>query len=264
MKILFFGDVVGRIGRRALEEVVPKYKKKYKPDLVIVNGENLAHGVGVTADTLREVLASGVDLVTTGNHVFAKSGTEEIFTEFENKIIRPANYPAGLPGRGYMTLKVGESRVCLINLNGRVFMRENFEDPFREFDRIEKLLKTDKSDIVLVDFHAEATSEKNAFGWYVNGRASAVLGTHTHVPTNDQRILPGGTALITDVGMVGARDSVIGVEKEGPLNLFLTQIPTRFEIPEEGWAQVNAVLIKIDEKTGRAKEIERVDMEVEI
>lgn len=264
MKIIFFGDVVGKIGRRALEEIVPKYKKKYKPDLIIANGENIAHGTGVTEDTLQEVLAVGVDLVTTGNHVFAKKGYEEVFTNFENKIIRPANYPEGLPGRGYATLKIKDKRVCVINLNGRVFLQENFEDPFREFDKIEKLLKIAKSDIVVVDFHAEATSEKNAFGWYVDGRASAVLGTHTHVPTSDNKILPKGTAFVSDVGMVGARDSIIGVEKEGPLNLFLTQIPTRFEIPEEGIAQINAVLVEIDEKSGRAKKIERLDSEVKI
>ncbi|HRY63121.1 MAG TPA: TIGR00282 family metallophosphoesterase [Patescibacteria group bacterium] len=264
MKILFFGDVVGKIGRRAIAEIVPKYRKKYKPDLVIANGENLAHGVGVTEDTLQEVLAAGVDLVTTGNHVFAKKGYEELFTNFENKIIRPANYPDGLPGRGYATVKIKNKRVCVINLNGRVFMQENFEDPFREFDQIEKLLKIAKSDIVVVDFHAEATSEKNAFSWYVDGRASAVLGTHTHVPTSDARILPKGTALVSDVGMVGAKDGVIGVEIAGPLNLFLTQIPTRFEYAEEGVVQVNAVLVEVDEKNGRAKKIERVDGEVNI
>ncbi|NMB48438.1 TIGR00282 family metallophosphoesterase [Candidatus Kuenenbacteria bacterium] len=264
MKILFFGDVVGKLGRRALAEILPKYQKKYKPDLIMANGENLAHGVGVTADTLGEVLEAGIDLVTTGNHVFAKSGAEEIFTNFENKIIRPANYPEGLPGRGFATLKINDKRVCVINLNGRVFMRENFEDPFRTFDSVEKLLKIGKSDIVLVDFHAEATSEKSAFGWYVDGRASVVFGTHTHVPTNDIKILPQGTAIVSDVGMVGDRDGVIGVEKEGPLNLFLTQVPTRFEYAEEGTAQINAVIVKVDEKSGRATEIQRADTETKI
>lgn len=264
MKILFFGDVVGKLGRLALAEVLPKYQKKYKPDLIMANGENLAHGVGVTADTLREILAAGIDFVTTGNHIFAKSGAEEIFTDFENKIIRPANYPAGLPGRGYATLKIDGHRICVINLNGRVFMREDFDDPFRKFDEIEKLLKPAKSDIVVVDFHGEATSEKNAFGWYVDGRASAVVGTHTHVPTSDAKILPQGTALVSDIGMVGARDSVIGVEKEGPLKLFLTQTNVKFEMVEEGMVQVNAVLIEISEKTGRAQKIERVDSEIKI
>ncbi len=161
-------------------------------------------------------------------------------------------------------MKIKDRRVCVINLNGRVFMQENFEDPFREFDRIEKLLKIAESDIVVVDFHGEATSEKNAFGWYIDGRASAIFGTHTHVPTSDCKILPRGTALVTDAGMVGAKDSVIGVEKEGPLNLFLTQVSTRFEYAEEGLAQINAVLVEIDEKSGRAKKIERVDSEANV
>jgi calcineurin-like phosphoesterase len=143
-------------------------------------------------------------------------------------------------------------------------LQENFEDPFREFDKIEKLLKIAESDIVLVDFHAEATSEKNAFGWYVDGRASAVMGTHTHVPTSDTKILTQGTAYVSDAGMVGAKNSIIGVEKAGPLNLFLTQVSTRFEIPEEGLVQINAILIEIDEKSGRAKKIERIDSEVNI
>ncbi|OGG90414.1 metallophosphoesterase, partial [Candidatus Kuenenbacteria bacterium RIFCSPLOWO2_02_FULL_42_16] len=260
----FFGDVVGKIGRQAIKEILPKYKKQYQPDLVIANGENLAHGAGVTEDTLREVLTAGVDLVTTGNHVFDKKGFEEIFTNFENKIIRPANYPASCPGRGFVTLKTQDRRVVVMNLNGRIFMREKLEDPFRQFDELYKLLKIAKSDIVVVDFHGEATSEKNAFGWYVDGRATAVLGTHTHVPTADNKILPQGTAYITDVGMVGAKESIIGVEKAGPLNLFLTQMPARFEIPEEGVAQINAVLLKLDDKSGKAKKLERIDDEVSV
>ncbi|HOZ36510.1 MAG TPA: TIGR00282 family metallophosphoesterase [bacterium] len=264
MKILFFGDVVGKIGRRALAESMPKYQRKYKPDLLIANGENLAHGAGVTEETLKEVLATGIDLVTTGNHVFDKKGVEEIFTNFENKIIRPANYPEGLPGRGYATLKVKNKRVCVINLNGRVFARENFEDPFRTFDQIEELLKIAKSDIVVVDFHAEATSEKSAFGWYIDGRASVLLGTHTHVPTSDVKISSKGTAKVSDVGMVGDSDGVIGVQKEGPLNLFLTQVPSRFEYAEEGMAQINAVVVEVDEKSGRAIKIERADMEIKV
>jgi metallophosphoesterase (TIGR00282 family) len=264
MKILFFGDIVGKIGRQAMARILPKYKRKYKPDLVIANAENLAHGVGVTMDTVGEMLDAGVDVLTGGNHIFKKAGYEEIFTQFENKIIRPANYPPGVAGRGYTTLRIKDKRVCIINLNGRVFLQENFDDPFRAFDKIKKLLKIAKNDIVIVDFHAEATSEKSAFGWYTDGQASAVFGTHTHVPTADMKILPRGTAYVTDVGMVGARDSVIGVEKEGPLNMFLNQTPARFEMPEEGLVEVNAVLIEVDDRDGRAKKIRRVDEQIEI
>ncbi len=260
MKILFFGDVVGRLGRRAVIRSLPEYKKQYRPDLIIANGENLAHGSGITMKTAEEMLTAGVNILTGGNHIFKKSGYEEVFTQLGKQVIRPANYPPGVAGQGYTTVKIKKQRVCVINLNGRVFFRENFDDPFRGFDKIEKLLKIAKNDIVLIDFHAEATSEKSAFAWYVDGRATAVLGTHTHVPTADAKILPQGTALITDVGMVGARDSVIGVEKEGPLTMFLTQLPVKFERADEGWAQINVVLLEI--KAGRVKKITRVDREI--
>ena len=263
MKILFFGDIVGKIGRKAMAKVLPEYKKKYNPDLVIANGENLAHGVGITEAVVGEVLGAGVDFLTTGNHLGSKKGWEKVMTKFNNKIIRPANYPVGVAGQGYATLKIKDKRVVIINLNGRVFLPENFDDPFRKFDEVYQLLKIQENDIVLVDFHAEATSEKNAFGWYVNGKAAAVIGTHTHVPTSDTRILPGGTAYVTDVGMVGGRDGIIGFEIEGPTRTFLTQISNKFEPVEAGQCQVNGVLIEIDEKTGKAKGIERVDREVE-
>ena len=264
MKILFFGDIIGKIGRKAMAQVLPDYRKKYKPDLVMANGENLAHGSGVTIKTVEEILDSGVDFLTLGNHMADKKKWEDVFLEFENKIIRPANYPPGVAGKGYATLKVKHKRVCIINLNGRVFLQENFDDPFRKFDELEKLLKIAKDDIVLVDFHAEATSEKSAFGWYVDGRATAVLGTHTHVPTADAKILPQGTAYITDVGMVGERDSVIGVDKQGPLEMFLKQLPVKFEIAEEGVCRVNGVLVELDNSSRKVKSIKRVDSEIEV
>jgi metallophosphoesterase (TIGR00282 family) len=210
------------------------------------------------------MLDAGVNILTGGNHIFKKKGYEEIFLNFENKIIRPANYPEGVAGKGFATIKVNDQRVVIINLCGRVFMDENLDDPFREYDDSEKLLDIAKSDIVVVDLHAEATSEKNAFGWYVDGRASVVIGTHTHVPTADIKILPRGTAYVSDAGMVGARDSVIGTEKEGPLKMFLTQLPAEFEQPESGVCQVNAVLIEINNESGKAEKIERVDTEVNI
>jgi len=264
MKILFFGDVVGKIGRQAMVKILPKYKKKYKPDLVIINGENLAHGVGITGTTVEEMISAGVDFITTGNHFGAKAGWEQVMIDYKGQIIRPANYPPGLTGSGYEFLKVEDRRIYIINLNGRVFLQENLEDPFIGFDRVEKLLKKAKNDIVLVDFHAEASSEKNAFGWYVDGRVTAVLGTHTHVPTADVKILSKGTAYVTDVGMVGARDSVIGVEKTGPLKMFQTQLSQRFEIPKSGMVQVNAVLVEVKNNSNQVKKIYRVDDEVEI
>lgn len=244
--------------------VIGEYRKEYKPDLVIANGENLAHGSGITMDTIGEVFNNGVDFLTGGNDTFSKKGVDEIFLAYENKMIRPANYPEGVPGRGYATLKVNGKRVVVINLAGRVFMKENLDDPFRKFDEIKKLLKIAKSDIVVVDFHGEATSEKSAFGWYTDGTASAVLGTHTHVGTVDASILPQGTAFISDVGMVGAVDSIIGTEKTGPLEIFLKQTPAKFEVPEEGRVKMNAVVVEVDEKTGKAKSIKRADREITI
>jgi len=262
MRILFFGDIVGKVGRRAIDKILPEYKKKYQPDLIIANAENLAHGVGVTINTVEEILNSGIDVLTGGNDTFRKTGFEEVFLQFENKIIRPANYPVEVAGRGYTTLKVGQQRVIIINLNGRVFFYENLDCPFKKFDEIYELLKIAKNDIVLVDFHAEATSEKSALGWYVDGKVTAVLGTHTHIPTADTKILPGDTAFVTDIGMTGARDSIIGTDKAGPLYTFLTQLPAKFERPEDGIAQVGAILLDIDNKNGRAKSIKRVDTEV--
>ncbi len=262
MRILFFGDIVGKLGRRAIDKVLPEYKKKYNPDLVIANAENLAHGAGVTINTVEEILNSGVDILTGGNDIFKKKSFAEVFLQFENKIIRPANYPSSVPGKGYVTLKINNQRVIIINLNGRVFLNENLDCPFKKFDEIYKLLKIAKNDIVLVDFHAEATSEKSALGWYIDGKATAILGTHTHIPTADAKILPGGTAFVTDIGMTGAKDSIIGVEQEGPLYGFLTQLPTKFERPEEGLAQVGAILIEVDDKSHRVKTIERIDTEI--
>lgn len=263
MKILFFGDIIGRIGRRAVAQILPKYKKKYSPDVVIANGENLAHGIGVTMNTVEEMFEVGVDVLTSGNHIYKKGDYKEVFTNYNNKIIRPANYPEGVDGNGFVTKKVGNNRLVVINLNGRVFFQEDFDDPFCEFDEVYKEAKVQEDDIVFVDFHAEATSEKMAMAWYIDGRADVLFGTHTHVPTADTRIFPKGLAYVTDVGMVGARDSVIGVEKEGPLEMFRTQISQKFERPEEGVAQVNAVLVEIKSNKSKRK-IERLDENIEI
>lgn len=255
MKILFFGDIVGRPGREALKEILPQWKKKHQPDLIIANGENMSHGKGITEKSLKEVLRAGIDLITTGNHVWAQKGASELLELQKKHLIRPANYPPGLPGLGWQIIEIRTQKVLVINLLGRVFMHEQFDDPFRAADAILEELD-EEIKIVVVDWHAEATSEKVALGWYLDGRVSAVLGTHTHIPTADARILPKGTAYISDVGMVGVKDSSLGVDKEGAIKRFLTQTPQKLEVAS-GPVEVDAVLVETDKK-GRAKKIKQL------
>ena len=264
MRILFFGDIVGKIGRRALGAMLPAAREELKPDLVIANGENMAHGMGITRKTLAEVLAAGVDVVTSGNHISDKDECADILAESSSHVIRPANYPPAVPGKGVITVPVGARTVAVINLLGRVFMYEHPDCPFRMLDEILKTPDVKAASAVIVDMHAEATSEKCALGWYADGRVTAVVGTHTHVPTADARILSEGTAYVTDIGMTGGRDGVIGVSREGPMKGFLTQLNAKFEVVEHGIAQVNAVVIDCDPSTGRAQGITRYDREVEI
>jgi 2',3'-cyclic-nucleotide 2'-phosphodiesterase len=263
MKILFFGDIVGKLGRKAVAKALPGLREKYSPDFVIGNGENLAHGKGVTEKTLDEIYAAGVDFLTSGNHVTKKEGTEYLLDR-EKRLIRPANYPPNVPGRGYEIVKIGNKKAIIINLVGRVFFQEDFDCPFRKLDELLEIREIKKSDLILVDFHAEATSEKVAFGWYADGRVTAIFGTHTHVPTADNWVLPKGSGYVTDVGRVAAKDSVLGVEKDLVIEKFLTQIQVRFERPEAGLVAVDAVLLTIDDKTNRAVKVERVDSEVRI
>lgn len=264
MKILIFGDIVGRVGRQGLTLVLPGLKKKYQPDLVLGNAENLAHGVGVTPSTLQEVLDAGVDFCTSGNHVFDKPDVLAMFEDKSLPLIRPANYPPGTPGRGSALVPVGKEQVLVINLMGRVFMREDFDDPFRGIDAILEEYRDVPRAGTLVDFHCEVTSERVAFGLYVDGRVSAVTGTHTHVPTADSEILPGGTAYRTDIGMTGAKGTVIGVDKVNVIRKFLTQRPAGFEQPERGICRINASLVTIDLKTQKATAIESIYEEVEV
>jgi hypothetical protein len=255
VKILFIGDVVGKPGRRAVSLLVPKLRKEYGPDLVIANGENSAAGRGLTLATARELFDSGVDVLTSGNHAWDNKDILP-YLDSEAPILRPLNYPPGVPGRGIH--RVG--RVTVLNLIGRTFMAPA-DDPFRAVDAV--LAEVGTESIVFVDFHAEATSEKQAFGWYVDGRVSAVVGTHTHVPTADARILPQGTAYVTDAGMCGARDSVIGDDVETVIRRFVTLLPTRLTVAENSPALVlGAVLIDIDDTTRRARSIVRVDREI--
>lgn len=246
------GDAVGRTGRQAVARLLPGLRRELRLDLVIANGENAAAGRGITPPVADEMLRAGVDIITTGNHIWDQ---KEIIPYLDSAapILRPLNFPPGLPGRGILQ----EGAVTVINLQGRVFMA-NIDCPFRVVDRA--LADLQPNSIIIVDIHAEATSEKLAMGWYLDGRVSAVLGTHTHVGTVDARILPRGTAFVCDVGMTGARDSVIGDNVDGVLQRFLTAMPVRLQ-PATGPAILNSVLLDIDDETGRARRIERVDRE---
>lgn len=266
IRVLFFGDVVGKIGRQALKKVLPDLRNKYKPDLVLINVENLAHGKGITKKTLTELEEMGVDLFTSGNHIWDKKEAVEILAQEGTRVLRPANYPPSVSGSGYKIINVGTKKILVINLIGRVFFTEDYDCPFRKFDEIHQTLKKqwDNLAAVIVDIHAEATSEKVGIGWYLDGQVSAVLGTHTHIGTVDAKILPHGTGYISDIGMVGAADSILGVDKENVIKSFLDSINYAFVIPEEGRAVINAVYLEIDAKTKKTVKIERVDSEVNI
>jgi len=254
MKILMVGDVFGEPGRAAVKKLLPKLRQQHAIDLVVVNVENAAAGFGVTPQIAREVLEQGADVMTSGNHIWDKKEIVEYITK-ENLLLRPANFPAGTPGVGHVTVKAGPHRVAVVNLMGRVFMSA-IDCPFRKADEILNEL-TKETRVVLVDMHAEATSESVAMGWYLDGRVSAVVGTHRHVQTADERVLPGGTAYITDLGMTGPIDSVIGVDKDLILQRFLTQMPVRFEAAK-GPAALHGVVITVDPETGRASDIVRI------
>ena len=256
MRVLMIGDVVGRPGRRAVSALLPELRRELHLDLVVANGENAAGGHGITLDTANELLAGGVDIITSGNHIWDQ---REIIPHLDSTLplLRPLNYPPGTPGRGYV--RVGE--VLIVNLMGRVFIG-NFDCPFRAMDHLLEEL-SGSSKVIVVDLHAEATSEKVAMGWYLDGRVSAVVGTHTHVATADTRLLPKGTAYVSDLGMVGPANSVIGVEIREALARFLSQTPQRFSVATGGPVVFNSVLIEVDEATGRARDIVRVDRELD-
>lgn len=256
MKVLFIGDVVGSIGRDMLLETLPELKRAYRPQLTIVNGENAAGGRGITEKIYKEFMQAGVDVITMGNHTWDNRDIYNFIDDQKAKIIRPANFPEGTPGVGVKIININQHKIGVINLQGRVFLND-LDDPFRKIDEILDDLK-DKVSCIFVDFHAEVTSEKQAMGWYLDGRVSAVVGTHTHVQTNDARILPNGTAYLTDAGMTGSYDSVLGVKKEIILNRFLTQMPVRHEIPEDGRKILSGCMIEIDDATGKATNIENI------
>jgi 2',3'-cyclic-nucleotide 2'-phosphodiesterase len=251
MRVLFIGDVVGGPGRRGLRETMPALREQHSPDLVIVNGENSAGGIGITERTANDLFGAGAGVITSGNHVYRHREAYD-FLDRDERVVRPANYPQGNPGRGHTVVAAGGMRVGVVNLSGAVGLRVA-RSPF---DTVDGILERLEADAIVVDFHAEVTSEKVAMGWHLDGRVAAVFGTHTHVPTADGRVLPKGTAFISDVGMTGSRSSVLGVKPEQALASLITQMPTRFETAEEDvW--VMGALVEVNDK-GLADSFEQV------
>jgi 2',3'-cyclic-nucleotide 2'-phosphodiesterase len=251
MRVLFIGDVVGGPGRRGLRETMPALREQHSPDLVIVNGENSAGGIGITERTANDLFGAGAGVITSGNHVYRHREAYD-FLDRDERVVRPANYPQGNPGRGHTVVEAGGKRVAVINLSGAVGLRVA-RSPF---DTVDGILERLEADAIVVDFHAEVTSEKVAMGWHLDGRVAAVFGTHTHVPTADGRVLPKGTAFISDVGMTGSRSSVLGVKPEQALASLITQMPTRFETAEEDvW--VMGALVEVNDR-GLADSFEQV------
>ncbi|MCL0067148.1 TIGR00282 family metallophosphoesterase [Thermodesulfovibrionales bacterium] len=257
MKVLFIGDIIGKIGRRIGKSLLPDVINRYKIDVVIANGENIAGGFGITEKTAMELFSCGVHIITTGNHVWDKKEAIPYIAK-ESNVLRPINYPVGTPGVGSVIFTLrNNTKVAVINISGRVFMN-TLDCPFRTGKaEVERLRES--TNIIVVDFHAEATSEKIAFGYYIDGMVSAVIGTHTHVQTADEQILPDGTAYITDVGMTGPQMSVIGIKKEQIIERFLSQMPIKYEIAK-GNVTLSAVIIEINEESGKAIKIERLQL----
>ena len=255
MKILFIGDIVGRPGRRALEGLLKKVIAHYGIEFTIANGENAAGGMGITPSIAMEILSQEVDVLTSGNHIWAKKEIIPFLNE-ERRLLRPANYPGDVPGRGAGTFEAMDgTKVAVLNLEGRVFMR-NLDCPFRVGEKEVGIVRRE-THLIIVDFHAEATSEKMALGRFLDGKVSAVVGTHTHVQTSDERILSGGTAYITDVGMTGPLASVIGIREKIALDRFLTQVPLKFDVATDE-IELQGVVMEIDSESGKASGIQRI------
>ncbi|MRH42642.1 TIGR00282 family metallophosphoesterase [Aquibacillus halophilus] len=255
MKILFIGDIVGSPGRDMVQTYLPKLKQKYQPHITIVNGENAASGKGINEKIYKQLLEWGAQAVTMGNHTWDKKEIFE-FIDHAPYMIRPANFPEGTPGKGLVFIKSNGLELAVINIQGRTFLPPS-DDPFRKVDElIDEARK--RTNLIFVDFHAEATSEKQAMGWYLDGRVSTVVGTHTHTQTADERILPKGTGYITDVGMTGPYDGILGTDREAVIKRFLTNLPVRFEVKKEGRTQLNGFLVDIDNSSGKTKKVERI------
>ena len=261
-RIMLIGDIIGKPGRAAVRHVLSDLRRERRLDMVIANGENLAAGAGLTPSLAEELLDGGIDVITSGNHIWDK---REVYSylDTDRPVLRPLNYPDAAPGRGWLVHRLPDGgEVAVINAMGRVFMHE-LDSPFVALDRLLDESAEPLPAIRIVDFHCEATSEKNAMGWHLDGRVSAVLGTHTHVPTADAKLLPAGTAYISDVGMTGPRDSIIGFSLESVLPRFLTHLPTRFAVAS-GPVAFNAVIVEADRESGRACAIEQVQQLVEV
>ncbi len=257
MRVLFIGDIVGSLGRKTLTEQLPRLKQKYRPQVTIANGENAAGGRGITEKIYKGFLQSGVDVVTLGNHSWDNRDIFE-FINGAKKMIRPANYPDPAPGKGIVYVKVNALELAVINLQARTFMVD-IDDPFKKADELVEEARK-RTSLIFVDFHGETTSEKQAMGWYLDGRVSAVVGTHTHVQTNDARILPKGTGYLSDVGMTGPYDGILGMKKEPIIEKFITALPHRFEVIESGRSILSACILEIDDKTGKVRTIEPVQI----
>ena len=257
VKLLFIGDIIGKPGRQAVSRELHRLVDRHMVDLVIANGENAAGGFGITEETANDLYKCGIHVLTSGNHIWDKKESLD-FINREERLLRPANYPDGTPGRGSaLFVTAGGAKVAVLNLEGRVFMN-NLDCPFRTADREIERLRAE-TPIIFVDFHAEATSEKASLGWYLDGRVSAIIGTHTHIQTADERILPNGTAYLTDAGMTGGFDSVIGVKKEEAITKFLSQLPVKFDIAKNN-LRLNGAVIAVDELSGKALNIERINI----
>ena len=259
---MVIGDIIGKPGRQAVAAVLPELRRQHQLDLVIANGENVAAGAGLTPSLAEELLAHGVDVITSGNHVWDKREVYD-YLDSDRPVLRPVNYPDDAPGRGWLIHQLPDGdRVAIINAMGRVFMNQ-LDSPFTKLDELLDGAADPLPPMRILDFHCEITSEKNAMGWYLDGRVSAVVGTHTHVPTADARLLPKGTAYISDIGMTGPRDSIIGFSLETVLPRFLTHLPTRFHVAD-GPVSLNAVVVAVERATGRARSIEQVQRLIEV
>ena len=256
MKILAIGDIVGENGLNKLKEVLPNLKQKEKIDFVIVNGENVAGGMGITIKHFKQILLAGADVVTLGNHTWSKKDVFNIIDE--ERLIRPANYPKGVVGKGYNIYSCNNKKIAVINLIGRTNMGVLAENPFLEADSIIEKIK-DKADYIVIDFHAEATAEKIALAHYLDGKVNIIFGTHTHVQTADEMILPKGTAYITDIGMTGPIDSVIGMDKKASIKRFVTTLPEKYKIAD-GESKFNSCLFELNDETGRIENVTRRNM----
>jgi 2',3'-cyclic-nucleotide 2'-phosphodiesterase len=270
MKIIFFGDVCGEAGRKAVKKSLPAIVESEKPDLILANVDNLAHGKGITVKTLEELIRAGVQAFTSGNHGFSKRGlSEDAFEKYKNIIARPANIPDTYPGLSAVKIETPKGIVLLGHFLGQVFMEKQFHDPIESpFDKFQAWLNQNKTEDVaatFIDLHAEVTSEKVAFGHYIDGQVSVLVGTHTHVPTADYKVLPKGTAYITDVGMCGAADSVLGMKKEISLDRFVNKTYAPYDVPEDAsHAELSYVIINVEESTGKAANIKGVHQVIEI